>query len=95
MLFRSRPFAAGIVSNLLAAVSRGALTLVLVFYFQGVLRLDALAAGLMLIPFSLAFVTLGPLSGYLSDRFGSRGFATAGLLITSLALFWFGIVPFG
>jgi len=68
-------------------------SLVLVFYFQGVLLLDAFTAGLWLIPFSVAFVTLGPLSGYLSDRFGSRGFATAGLLIVSIALFWFGLAP--
>ena len=94
-LFKIRAFAAGMASNLLASVSRGGVSLVLVFYFQGVLLLDAFTAGLWLIPFSLAFVTLGPLSGYLSDRFGSRGFATAGLLLVSGALFWFGLLPFG
>jgi len=94
-LFKIRAFSAGILSNLLAAISRGAVGLLLVFYFQGVLQLDPLTAGLMLIPFSLAFVTFGPLSGYLSDRLGSRGFATGGLLLSSLALFWFGLVPFG
>jgi len=92
-LFRIREFAAGMASNLLASMSRGGVSLVLVFYLQGVLLLDAFTAGLWLIPFSVAFVTLGPLSGYLSDRFGSRGFATAGLLITSVALFWFGLAP--
>lgn len=94
-LFRIRAFSAGVLSNLMASMSRGALSLVLVFYFQGILQLDALSAGLMLIPFSLAFVTAGPLSGYLSDRMGSRGFATAGLLVTSFALFWFALLPFG
>jgi EmrB/QacA subfamily drug resistance transporter len=94
-LFRIRAFSAGILSNLLAATSRGAVALMLVFYFQGVLQLDPLRAGLMLIPFSLAFVSFGPLSGYLSDKLGSRGFATGGLLLTSFALFWFGLVPFG
>ena len=94
-LFRIRAFAAGMASNLLASVSRGGVSLVLVFYFQGVLLLDAFTAGLWLIPFSLAFVTFGPLSGYLSDRFGSRGFATAGLLVIAAALFWFGLLPFG
>ncbi len=92
-LFRIRAFAAGMASNLMAAVARGGVSLVLVFYFQGVLLLNAFTAGLWLIPFSVAFVTLGPLSGYLSDRFGSRGFATAGLLTTSVALFWFGFSP--
>jgi EmrB/QacA subfamily drug resistance transporter len=92
-LFKIRAFAAGMASNLLASIARGGVSLVLVFYFQGVLLLDAFTAGLWLIPFSVAFVSLGPLSGYLSDRFGSRGFATAGLLIVSVALFWFGLAP--
>ncbi|HLQ06180.1 MAG TPA: MFS transporter [Nitrososphaerales archaeon] len=93
-LFRIRAFAAGMASNLLASLARGGFSLVLVFYFQGVLLLDAFTAGLMLIPFSVAFVTFGPISGYLSDRYGSRGFATAGLLVVSVALFWLGLLPF-
>ena len=94
-LFRIRAFAAGMASNLLASIARGGFSLILVFYFQGVLLVDAFHAGLMLIPFSVAFVSFGPLSGYLSDRFGSRGFATVGLLIVSAALFWLGLFPFG
>ena len=93
-LFRIRAFAAGMASNLLASVARGGFSLVLVFYFQGVLLYDAFRAGLLLMPFSVAFVTFGPLSGYLSDRFGSRGFATVGLLTVSVALFWLGFFPF-
>lgn len=94
-LFKIRAFAAGMGSNLLASVARGGFSLILVFYFQGVLLLDAFTAGLMLIPYSVAFVTFGPLSGYLSDRFGSRRFAVTGLLTVSVALFWLGILPFG
>jgi EmrB/QacA subfamily drug resistance transporter len=92
-LFRIRTFATGMASNLLASVARGGVSLVLVFYLQGVLLLDAFTAGLWLIPFSVAFVTFGPLSGYLSDRLGSRGLATAGLLVSAVALFWFGLLP--
>jgi EmrB/QacA subfamily drug resistance transporter len=94
-LFRIRVFTAGIFSNLLAAIARGAVSLVLVFYFQGALGLDALTAGLQLVPFAIAFVSVGPLSGYLSDRYGSRVFTTAGLLGLSVALFWFAVFPFG
>jgi len=93
-LFRIRPFSAGILANLLGSISRGALPLVLVFYFQGVLGLDPLTAGLMLVPFTIAFVTVGPLSGYLSDKYGSRGFATAGLLVGTFALFLLAVLPF-
>ncbi len=94
-LFRIRVFTAGIISNLLASIARGAVSLVLVFYFQGALGLDALSAGILLIPFALAFVSTGPISGYLSDKYGSRRFATSGLLVLSTALFWFAIFPFG
>jgi EmrB/QacA subfamily drug resistance transporter len=92
-LFRIRAFSAGIFSNLLASLARGGVGLVLVFYFQGALLLDALTAGVLLIPFSLAFVGAGPLSGYLSDRYGARGFSTGGLLLSAAAMFLFSILP--
>lgn len=92
-LFKIRPFSAGIVSNLFASVSRGAVLLLLVFYFQGALLLDALTAGFLLIPFSFAFVSIGPLSGYLSDKFGARGFSTGGLIVSAAALLWFATLP--
>src|SRR5438309_2906334 len=92
-LFSIRDFSSGIFSNLLASVSRGAVLLVLVFYFQGALGLGALTAGLLLIPFSLAFVSIGPLSGYLSDRYGPRFFTTGGLLVSAASYIWFAVLP--
>src|SRR5207244_4315112 len=75
--------------------ARGAVRLVLVCYFQGALGLDALTAGVLLIPFSLAFVSIGPVSGYLSDKYGPRGFTTAGLLISAASYVWFATLPYG
>lgn len=92
-LFRIREFSAGILSNLLASISRGAVSFVIVFYFQGVLLLDALTAGLMLIPFSLAFVVIGPISGYLSDKYGSRRFTTGGMILSAISFVWFSLLP--
>jgi MFS family permease len=92
-LFKIRPFAAGMLSNLLASISRGAVLLLLVFYFQGALLLDALTAGILIIPFSIAFVSIGPLSGFLSDRYGARSFSTAGLLLSTVAFVWFALLP--
>lgn len=92
-LFKIREFGTGILANLLASVSRGAVSFVLVFYFQGVLLFDALRAGLMLIPWSLAFVIVGPVSGSLSDRYGSRSFTTAGMALSSIAFLWFSALP--
>jgi MFS family permease len=92
-LFKIRAFTAGMLSNMLASVSRGAVLLVLVFYLQGALLLDAVTAGILLIPFSIAFVSVGPLSGYLSDRFGARSFSTGGLVISAVAFAWFSTLP--
>jgi len=92
-LFKIRAFTAGMLSNLLASISRGAVLLVLVFYFQGALLMDALTAGILLIPFSVAFVSVGPLSGYLSDKYGARGFSTGGLILSAAAFAWFSMLP--
>jgi len=92
-LFKVRPFTAGIVSNFLASIARGGTGLVLTFYFQGALLYDAFTAGVLLIPFAVAFVTVGPLSGYLSDRYGARGFTTAGMLVSAAAYFLFAALP--
>jgi EmrB/QacA subfamily drug resistance transporter len=92
-LFKIRPFTAGILSNFLASISRSGISLVLTIFFQGALVEDALTAGINLVPFAVAFVTVGPISGYLSDRYGARGFTTGGLLISAASMFGFSLVP--
>lgn len=42
-------------------------------------------AGIYMLPLTTGFLIAGPLSGYLSDRFGPRPFATAGPIGTALA----------
>jgi EmrB/QacA subfamily drug resistance transporter len=92
-LFKIRAFTAGIISNFLASIARSAVSLVLTIYFQGVLLYDAFRAGLSLIPFAIAFVSLGPLSGYLSDKYGPRVFTTAGLSISTAGLIGLALIP--
>ncbi|MDA4113150.1 MAG: MFS transporter [Thaumarchaeota archaeon] len=93
-LFRLRAFTAGAIANLLVSISRSSIFLILIFYFQGALLYDAFTAGVLLLPFSVAFVIVGPLSGALSDRFGPRLLASTGLILTAIALFWFSILPY-
>ena len=38
-------------------------------------------AGIFLLPLTAGFLVAGPVSGTLSDRFGARGFATAGMVV--------------
>jgi MFS family permease len=77
------------VAQLLNAVSFGAVLLLLSLYFQIVLGMDALAAGLLIIPLDIVTVVLGPLSGKLSDRYGHLPFTTGGLVLVSISLFLF------
>jgi EmrB/QacA subfamily drug resistance transporter len=92
-LFKIRAFTAGILSNFLASIARTGVSLVLTIYFQGVLIYDAFKAGLALIPFAVAFVSLGPLSGYLSDKYGPRVFTTTGLTISTAGLIGLALIP--
>jgi MFS family permease len=42
-------------------------------------------AGIYLLPLTIGFLVAGPVSGYLSDRFGARAFATGGLTVVAVS----------
>jgi MFS family permease len=92
-LFRIRAFAAGNLASLMSSVARGGLQFMLIIWLQGIwLPLHGydfaetpLRAGLYLLPLTAGFLIAGPISGYLSDRYGPRPFATAGLLVSASA----------
>jgi MFS family permease len=89
-LFRIRAFSAGNLAGLLASIGRGGMQFMLIIWLQGIwLPLHGynyqdtpLWAGIYLIPLSIGFLVAGPVSGWVSDRIGSRALATGGLLIT-------------
>jgi EmrB/QacA subfamily drug resistance transporter len=85
-LFGSRLFTMASMSGLLNGIARGAVLFLLIFFLQGPYGQDPLSAGLMLTPFGAAFMLIGPLSGRLSDRVGSRLLAPIGLGISALGL---------
>ena len=85
-LFRDRLFSLANLSGLLNGIARGAVLFLLIFFLQGPYGQDPLRAGLLLTPFGAAFMIVGPLSGRLSDRVGSRLLAPIGLGISSLGL---------
>lgn len=85
-LFKSRMLTFAFSSNLLNGIARGAVTFLLVFYFQGIKGIDPIQAGILLTPFALSMMIMAPISGRLSDRYGSRGLSSLGLLISALGL---------
>ncbi|MGH6653649.1 MAG: MFS transporter, partial [Actinocrinis sp.] len=92
-LFRIRAFAAGSTAGFIAAVARGGLQFMLIIWLQGIwLPLHGykyadtpLWAGICQLPLTAGFLVAGPVSGYLSDRFGARVFATTGLVLMAAA----------
>lgn len=88
-LFRIRAFTAGNVAGLAVAIARGGLQFVLIIWLQGIwLPLHGydysdtpMWAGIFLLPLTVGILISGPVSGALSDRFGARGFATAGMAV--------------
>jgi MFS family permease len=87
-LVRIRAFSVGTLSTFLAAVARGGLMFILIIWLQGIwLPLHGydfaetpLWAGIYMLPLTVGMLISGPTSGYLSDRFGARAFATGGML---------------
>ena len=87
-LFKIRAFTAGIFASFLAALSRGGLMFMLIIWLQGIwlplhgydFARTPLWAGLAMLPLTAGFLTAGPLSGILSDRYGARPFATGGMI---------------
>jgi MFS family permease len=90
-LFRIRPFTAGNLASLLSGLGRGGLMFILIIWLQGIyLPLHGysfedtpLWAGIAMIPLTVGFLLAGPVSGYLSDRFGARPFATGGMVLAA------------
>lgn len=88
-LFTIRAFAAGNLAALLTAVARGGMQFMLILWLQGIwlplhgfdYEQTPLWAGIYLLPLTGGFLIAGPISGFLSDRFGARLFATGGLVI--------------
>jgi MFS family permease len=92
-LFRIRAFTCGAFSSFFAAVARGGLMFMLIIWLQGIwlprhgysFDRTPLWAGICMLPLTLGFLLAGPTSGYLSDRYGARPFATGGMLASAVS----------
>ena len=100
-LFRIRAFSAGNLAGFLASLGRGELSFMLVIWLQGIwLPLHGysfadtpLWAGIYMLPLTVGSLIFGPLSGYLSDRFGARPFATGGMLVAAASFLGLVLLP--
>lgn len=86
-LLKNRVLAFAYASNLLNGIARGAVTFLLIFFFQGIKGIDPIQAGILLAPFALSMMVVSPISGFLCDKYGARVLSSAGLLVSAVGLF--------
>ncbi|MGA2319678.1 MAG: MFS transporter [Solirubrobacteraceae bacterium] len=100
-LFRIRAYTFGVMSSFLSAVARGGLMFMLIIWLQGIwlprhgysFTQTPLWAGIYMLPLTLGFLLAGPASGYLSDRYGARPFATGGMFVAAVSFLLLELLP--
>nr|WP_240529618.1 MFS transporter [Streptomyces mangrovisoli] len=100
-LFRRRAFTFGNLAGLAISIGRGGMQFVLIIWLQGIwLPLHGydygdtpLWAGIFMLPLTAGFLAAGPVSGYLSDRIGSRGLATGGAALFGATFLGLMVLP--
>src|SRR4051812_45658932 len=100
-LFRIRAFTFGTLSTFLSAVARGGLMFMLIIWLQGIwlpqhgysFTETPLWAGIYMLPLTIGMLIAGPASGYLSDQFGARWFASGGMVGAALSFVMLALLP--
>ncbi len=100
-LFKIRAFTFGTLSTFLSAIARGGLMFMLIIWLQGIwlpqhgysFTETPLWAGIYMLPLTVGMLLAGPTSGYLSDRFGARPFATGGMVGAAISFFLLMLLP--
>lgn len=101
-LFRIRAFTFGNFAGFLSSLGRGAIMFLVIIWLQGIyLPLHGYSyssapfwAGIYMLPMMAGFIVLGPLGGILTDKYGARIFATAGMIIIAISLYLLTALPY-
>lgn len=100
-LFANRAFGLGNFASFVAALGRGGLQFLLIIWLQGIwlplhgydFESTPLWAGIYLLPLTIGFLLAGPISGWLSDRYGSRWLTTGGLALSGVTFLLLLAIP--
>jgi len=85
-MFSNKNFSYSTGAYTLFMVAYGGLLLLLPFYFEGVLKLSAAGAGLLLLVPSIIITIASPAGGYLADKHGAMKICTASAAIFLLSI---------
>jgi len=88
-LFRSRTYAGANMVMLLVALAMFGVFFFLSLYMQNVLGYSAVQTGAAFLPMTILIILIAPVAGKTSDRFGSRGLMTTGMVLIAAQLMYF------
>ena len=87
--FRSKAFSMGVSARFLFFLGTMSSFFLMPFYLIKVLNYEPKIAGLFMVPNAICMATIGPISGRLSDRLGTKWLTVAGLAVSASAMFIF------
>lgn len=101
-LFKIKMFTYANLAGFLNALGRGGMMFMLVILLQGIwLPLHGYSyestpfwAGVYMLPLTFGFILMGPISGMLSDKYGPRWIATAGMILATIAFLILAALPY-
>ncbi|MBZ2166746.1 MFS transporter [Methanobacterium sp. VT] len=101
-LFKIKMFTYANAAALLNALGRGGMMFMLILLLQGIwLPLNGYSyastpfwAGIYMLPLTAGVIIMGPISGWLSDKYGPRWIATIGMIITTLSFLVLADLPY-
>lgn len=101
-LFKIRAFSYANIASFTSAIGRGGVMFMLILLLQGIwLPLHGYSfadtpfwAGIYMLPMTVGFVVMGPLSGILSDKYGPRYIATGGMALVTLCFLLLAALPY-
>ena len=88
-IFHIRPFTFGNLGVMTSYMAMYTNSILLPFYLQEVLKLNALISGCLILPYSVTLAFVAPISGRLSGKYGSRYLTIAGPIVYIIALLLF------
>jgi len=88
-LFRNRTYVGANLAILLVSLAMFGVFFFMSLYMQNILHYSAVETGAAFLPMTILVIIVAPLAGRLSDRLGSRGLITAGMLLLAAQLLYF------
>ena len=100
-LFKNKGFSMGNLTMFLAGVARWGLEFMIIIWLQGIwlpsrgvdFAQTPFLAAVYMLPLTIGFLLLGPISGKLSDKYGPRIIATAGMLLSFVGFILLSLLP--